>query len=97
MARKEIVICDKCGDNTSSCEVIGIQFGWVTDIAGGYGEPDSESFDLCSRCTAMVLRRLLKLVTDEQRRELLKELLTGTNRENGWSNSKQEVVKRWEM
>lgn len=97
MARKEIVICDKCGDNTASCEVIGIQFGWVTDIAGGYGSPDSESFDLCSRCTATILRRLLKVANDEHRRALLKELLTGTDRENGWSNSKQEVVKRWEM
>ena len=97
MAERKVFDCDRCSAKGGADWHITVEFGWEPDPAGGHGSPRRETFDLCPTCRNRVNRRIMDLLSEEQRRELLMFLVVGTRRERAWSTATQAEVKLWEL
>lgn len=97
MTKRNVFDCDKCGTKSNADFHITVEFGWQTDPAGGFGGPRQESFDLCPVCRNRVNKKLMDILNDHQRKDLLRFIVEGTKRDKAWSTSKQCDVKLWEL
>ena len=80
----EYIICDVCNEkiNDESRIIINCHVGNIVDPAGGHGERDIESFDLCSKCCNkhIIPHLMKKLKTFEENQELVEIIKTKRNK-----------------
>lgn len=73
MAKRTVTDCDLCGAKAAGTQEFCLVVGAFTDAAGA-ANTDQRCFDLCTRCSAALLRAYLDKLSNQEARRVVERI-----------------------